>query len=147
MRKYHSGLYQLKNPDKYIGDKSNITWRSSWELKVMRWADENPNVIRWGSEIVVIKYFYTVDQRVHRYFVDFAMQVRKKSGEIENLIIEVKPLAETQAPVRKRNTERFIRESLTWQKNQDKWKAAKAWAEENNYRFIILTEADLGIAK
>lgn len=143
--KFHKGLYTLKNPDKYVGDKNAIVWRSLWELKMMRWADENPAVLKWGSEIVVIKYLYAVDNKMHRYFVDFVMQVKKKDGSTENLLIEVKPESQTKPPVPGRNKNRYIEELLTWQKNQDKWTAATAWAEEHGYKFMIMNEHDLGI--
>jgi hypothetical protein len=36
---------------------------------------------------------------------------------------------------------------LTYQVNQDKWKAAREWAKKNGFEFIILTEYELGLAK
>lgn len=144
-KKYHKGLYKLKNPDKYVGDKESIVWRSLWELKMMRWADDNPAVLKWGSEIVVINYLYTVDKKVHRYFVDFAMIVKRVDGTVENLLIEIKPEAQTKPPVPGRNKERYLEDLMTWQKNQNKWTAATAWAKENNYTFMIMNEHDLGI--
>jgi hypothetical protein len=50
MPKYIQGYYTPKNPAKYVGDKSTIYYRSSWEKKFMVWADSNPNVIHWNSE-------------------------------------------------------------------------------------------------
>jgi hypothetical protein len=111
----------------------------------MRWADSNENVLNWGSEIVVIQYLYAVDKKVHRYFVDFAIKIRKSDGTTENLLIEIKPKCQTIPPKRKRNEKTFILESLEWQKNQDKWNAATDWAKKNNFRFIVMTEDELGI--
>ena len=52
---YHKGKFtDIKHPDKYVGDIRNITYRSHWERNVMRWLDQNDNVIEWASEEVSI---------------------------------------------------------------------------------------------
>ena len=45
MRKYQQGIYKLKNPKKYKGNPDNIVYRSSWELKLLKWLDDHPQVI------------------------------------------------------------------------------------------------------
>ena len=53
----YSGIYKVKNPNKYRGDFTNVVFRSGWELKVFIWCDNNPDIKEWSSEEVVIPYF------------------------------------------------------------------------------------------
>ena len=73
-RQYKQGLFYPKNTEKYKGDFSNIVYRSSWELKFMHWADESKNVLEWSSEELVIPYLSPLDNKMHRYFVDFKIK-------------------------------------------------------------------------
>lgn len=73
MAKFHKGKYVLKNPDKYLGNKDNIVYRSSWEKTVMINLDTNPNVWKWTSEETVIPYISPIDNRPHKYFMDFTV--------------------------------------------------------------------------
>jgi hypothetical protein len=61
-------------------------------------------------------------------------------------MIEVKPDSETRTPVHKKGKrkERVINEELTWATNKAKWSAAEAFCAKNNWRFIILTEKQIG---
>ena len=45
-----------------------------------------------------IPYVSPVDRRVHRYFPDFIIQVRERTGNIKKYVIEVKPFKQTQPP-------------------------------------------------
>ena len=53
--KYANGLYSLKNPQKYSGNK-NPRYRSAWEHAFMRFCDNHPSVVNWASEAVQIPY-------------------------------------------------------------------------------------------
>jgi len=53
---YKKGIFNPKNPKKYNGNADNIVYRSSWELRVMKWLDDNPKVIWWASEELPIPY-------------------------------------------------------------------------------------------
>ena len=64
------GMFKPKNPQKYRGDPTNIIYRSSFELKLMVYLDQHPEVISWGSEEIIIPYKSPIDNRYHRYFVD-----------------------------------------------------------------------------
>ena len=66
---FRQGVFNPTNPTKYIGTQKPI-YRSGWELKFFRWADMNENILKWGSENVIIPYVNPLDGRVHRYFVD-----------------------------------------------------------------------------
>ena len=53
-KKYRQGIFTPKNQNKFIGTRA--TYRSGLELKFFRFCDENPNVIKWGSENIVVPY-------------------------------------------------------------------------------------------
>ena len=141
----NKGLFHPNNPKKYNGNADNIVYRSSWEIRVMKWLDDNPNVIWWASEEIAIPYKSPIDQRVHRYFPDFIVKLKQKNGKETTLILEVKPESKTKQQVRKRKTQRFIQESVTYAVNQEKWRAADLFCKEHGWQFKVLTEKDLGI--
>ena len=146
MPNYHQGKFTPRNPEKYVGDVSNIVYRSSWEKKVLLWLDRHPSVLKYSSEEVVIPYVSPIDNRVHRYFVDFAMVYRNKQGETKRALIEVKPAAQTRPPVKpSRKTKRYITEAATFMVNTSKWDSAREWCAKNGFEFIILTEKELGL--
>lgn len=142
--KYLQGIFIPKHPEKYVGNVNNIVFRSSWERKFLLWADNNPAVIKYASEEIVIPYHSPVDQKMHRYFTDFAIRVRTKNGEEKNYLIEIKPEIQTKPPKpRTRNTNKYINELSTYAVNQAKWNAAVEYCNKNNMTFQILTERDL----
>ena len=143
-REYKQGFFKPINPQKYRGDPTNIVYRSGWEKEVMKWLDENTNVLGWGSEEVVIPYRSPVDNRVHRYFVDFYVEAVGRDGETRKMLLEVKPDAQTQEPKRQqRKTKRYITEVMTWGVNQAKWKAAENYCQEKGWEFRLITEREL----
>ena len=141
----YKGRFKPKNPKKYNGNPDNIIYRSSWEVRVMKYLDENPNVIWWASEELPIPYRSPIDNRVHRYFPDFIVKVRRKDGLVMTYILEVKPESQTKMPVQKRRTKKFIQEAATYAINQEKWRAADIFCKEHGWEFKILTENDLGL--
>lgn len=149
-RQYHQGKYVIANPEKYEGDISKITFRSSWEKKLMVSLDHDPNIIAWGSETFHVPYFSQVDNKMRRYFPDFIVKYKDRHGNIKIDIIEVKPYKET-IPAKKtggkNSKQRFVNESLTFQRNTDKWEACHAFAKKNGMTFKLMTEYDLGIKK
>ena len=144
--KTYKGFFRPKNPQKYMGDPTNIIYRSRWELKLMMYLDDHRDVIKWGSEEVVIPYRSPIDGRVHRYFVDFVVTKINKEGKRETSLIEVKPAAQTKPPERQtKKTKRYITEVMTWGVNEAKWKAAKEFCEDRGWTFHVFTERELGI--
>jgi TnsA endonuclease N terminal len=134
-------MFKPKNPAKYKGDPTQIVYRSSWELSMMASFDTDKKVKCWSSEEVVIPYTSPVDNRFHRYFVDFFVEYtdgRKK-------LIEVKPHAQRQPPKRRPNqTERtFVNEVKTYAVNQAKWESAKRFCDKRGWEFQILTEKEM----
>jgi hypothetical protein len=142
----YSGLFKPKNPQKYIGDHTNIVYRSSWECKVMTWLDNNHDIISWASEELIIPYKSPVDNRWHRYFPDFVVKIRTKDGKLKTMILEIKPKKQTLPPEpRKRVTKQYINEVATYGVNQSKWKAATEYCADRGWEFRVLTEEHLGI--
>lgn len=142
----YRGIFAPRNPRKYLGDVTNIVYRSSYELRFMNWCDLNDNVLQWGSEEVVIPYVSPMDNKIHRYFVDFFIKIRNKHGAIKKYLIEVKPYRFTQEPVvPQRKTKRFITEVYQWAVNNAKWDAARTVADRNGWSFMLITEKDLGL--
>tara|TARA_B100000287_G_C20373225_1_gene678580 strand:+ start:180 stop:686 length:507 start_codon:yes stop_codon:yes gene_type:complete len=134
----YSGLYKTKNASKYKGDHSNIVYRSLWEKAVFQWCDKNPAVKSWSSEEIVVPYFYEVDKRYHRYFVDIKIVFEDKT-----LLVEIKPEKETKPPEGPKRTKRYINEGLTYVKNMNKWEAANSFAKDRGWEFQIWTEKTL----
>jgi len=142
----YSGLFKPKNPQKYVGDPTNIVYRSSWECKVMSWLDRNPSIISWASEELIIPYKSPVDNRFHRYFPDFLVKVKSRDGKTKTLLLEVKPKKQTLPPEpRKRMTKQYVNEVVTYGVNQAKWEAANEFCLDRGWEFRVLTENDLGI--
>lgn len=144
MTHYKQGFFKPLNPKKYIGNPTNIVYRSGWEKRVMEWADGNPNVLRWCSEEVIIPYLSPIDNRYHRYFVDFFVEAKGRDGSIRKMLIEVKPKAQTQEPKKQsRKTKRYITEVMTYGINQAKWNAAEEYCKDRGWEFRVITESDL----
>ena len=142
----YKGYFKPRNPSKYMGDPTTIIYRSSWELKLMRYLDSHSDVIKWASEEFSIPYVSPIDGKVHRYFPDFLVKKRNINQTIETVVIEVKPKIQTTAPtVQKKANKRYIREVYTWGVNSAKWEAAKRYCDYREWKFVIMTEHELGI--
>ena len=50
--KWRQGVFIPKNSEKFIGSKA--IYRSGLELRFFRFCDDNVNVIKWGSENVIV---------------------------------------------------------------------------------------------
>jgi hypothetical protein len=144
--KNYKGYFKPKNPSKYNGNPSNIVYRSSWELKLMIFLDNHPDIIQWSSEEIIIPYISPIDGKKHRYFPDFKITKINKEGKKETSIIEVKPAAQTKPPERQNKvTKRYITEVKTWGINEAKWKAAEEYCKDRGWTFHIFTEKELNI--
>ncbi len=77
---------------------------------------------------------------MHRYFVD--LFIRMKDGKC--YLIEIKPKAQTLPPKQKsRKSKKYLREVMTYGKNQYKWKAATKFAHKRGMIFQVWTEETL----
>jgi len=146
---WKQGKYSPKNPEKYKGSLP-IVYRSSWEQRVFYFLDMHPSIIEWASESIVIPYLYQIDNKMHRYYIDVNFTINDRNGDQKRYIIEVKPHEQTlpPKPPKNKNSKAMMRHNtamLTYQKNQDKWMAARAWAKKFGYIFDIWTEHTLGL--
>lgn len=146
MTEYHQGRFIPQNPQKYVGDIAKIFYRSSWELRVMMWLDENPDIERWGSEELTIPYRSPVDNQLHRYYPDFVVKF-KAPNSTEIALLEIKPEKQTQRPVatKRKRRKTLINEILEYEVNQAKWKSAREFCAHKGWKFLVLTEKDLPI--
>jgi hypothetical protein len=142
----YKGKFKPRNPQKYMGNPTNIIYRSSWEQRVMVYFDRNPNIIGWASEEFSIPYKSPIDGRWHRYYPDFIIKVKEKDNAVRVKVIEVKPKKQTKAPVpQKRITRRYLQEVATYGINRSKWEAAQDYCADRKWEFLVLTEKELGI--
>jgi hypothetical protein len=141
----YKGTFKPKNPTKYNGNANNVIYRSLWELRVMKYLDDHPEVIWWASEELIIPYYNPIDNKKHRYFPDFVAKMKRKDGTVMTYVIEVKPEIQTKKPEQKRQTKKYIQESMTYIINQSKWKAATEFCKDNGWEFKIITEKHLGL--
>lgn len=142
----HKGKFRPKNLKKYFGKVDSITYRSSWEKKFMIYCDNNPSIVQWASEEVVIAYKSPLDNKIHRYYPDFYLKVKQKDNSYKNIIVEIKPLKQCSPPkIPKRKTIHYLNEVKTWAVNEAKWKAAKEWCADRKFEFKIITEKELKV--
>jgi|694.fasta_scaffold16082_3 hypothetical protein len=143
---YRQGYFTPIRPEKYIGDPGKIIYRSSWEKKFMTFCDINEKVICWSSETIQVPYLNPIENSTKIYNLDFYFKVREEDGSFKEYIAEIKPSKKLEKPVlpNTRLTEKRVeahnyqmKEYLT---NIYKFQAAKQWAEERNWEFMIVTE-------
>lgn len=138
MSRWARGKFQLKNPDKYVGNHLP-TYRSSWEWHFMTFCDKDPRIMKWASEAIKIPYKDPFTGRQTIYVPDFFIQYADKTGRVQVELIEVKPASQTllEKAGKNRNNQ------LQWAKNQVKWRAAQAWCSRQGIKFRVLNENDL----
>jgi hypothetical protein len=139
------GYFKPAHPDKYIGDISQIIFRSSWEFKFLKWCDLSPTIIQYSSEPVGISYYSPLDKRGHTYYVDFYIVTRDAAGNDQKWLIEVKPDKFVKAPVvPKRMTDKqtanYVYAAKQFIVNKAKFEAAKDFAIHRGMKFGIITE-------
>mgnify|MGYP003350912887 FL=1 len=139
---FHKRKFSPVFPEKYVGDPTNIIMRSSWETQFANWCDKNPSIVKWSSEETIVPYRCPTDNKIHRYFVDFKIT----TVNCKTYLVEVKPKQQTMPPVYPgKQTQKYLTESVTFIKNQAKWKAATEFAKDRGWEFKIITEYELGL--
>jgi len=148
----YKGKFRPKNPNKYKGNPSNIIYRSLLERRFMVYLDNNPSILKWQSEEIIIPYVSPVDNRVHRYFPDFYIKYKNTNGMIIEELIEVKPFSQCSPPNPKkkltktgRTSKRYLKEVQTYIVNDAKWNQAMKYCEDRSWKWRILTEKDINI--
>ena len=146
-RTNRQGWYVPLNPKKIIGDPKKIYFRSSWEKKLMFKLDTSDYILKWGSEVIVVQYISPKDGRCHRYFTDFVVVTKDPEDPKKQVVtvIEVKPDAQKRPP---RNTatkkdSTYLNEVITYEVNQAKWEAARAYCKARGWQFKVMTEKQL----
>lgn len=138
-RRYKQGIYKVKNPSKYLGSatskEATAIYRSSWEHVAFQYLDSAPNILKWGSELVVIPYHFRLDVvgKMRRYYMDLYFE-----DKLGQHLIEIKPKGKADFnKIKKTKNERYISEYI---QNIDKWNAASIYAKERGMTFQIWTE-------
>jgi hypothetical protein len=138
MSKYANGKYQIKNPEKYVGNKTP-TYRSGWEWTFMQFCDNNPSIIQWASEAIHINYRNPFTGRNTIYVPDFLIVYNDATGQKHAEVIEVKPTKETTLEAAGRSPKAQAAAIL----NAAKWEAARAWCKAQGLKFRIITENEI----
>jgi hypothetical protein len=139
-KSFKQGYYTLRHPEKYVGKPDNIVFRSSWEERTCQFFDNNPNVLRWSSEEFYIPYIKPTDGKIHRYFPDYWVEYKDRTGKIIQEVIEVKPSDQVFIQRKKRLTEY---DKVTYNINRAKWLAASQFCKKRGIKFRILTEQSI----
>jgi hypothetical protein len=141
----YKGKYTPEHPAKYMGDTTNIIYRSMWERRCMKYFDVNPSVLQWASEEVVIPYYDSMSKKVRKYFPDFLIKVKTANGETKTHLIEVKPSKDLRPPVGGRGKKKstVLYEMKSYRMNRDKFASARKWCDERGIIFDVWTEKHL----
>lgn len=137
-KKFAQGKFVLKNPEKYIGNKTP-TYRSGWEFTFMKFCDENPSVTQWASESIKIPYRNPFTGKHTIYVPDFFIAYNDKTGKQRVELIEVKPSNQAL----QEHVGRSKHNQAHWVLNQAKWEAARAFCKQQGITFRIVTEANI----
>jgi hypothetical protein len=141
MRRAHEGEFLPKNLDKYLGDYTTIMYRSNLEFNAFVFCDNNPFVLRWGSEIIKIPYMKPHPDgsiRPSIYIPDIYVEFMDKNQQLKKVLLEVKPEKFiNKSKSKKRKT--AIVENYTYMINMIKAEAAQKWCSTRGieYRFAL----------
>ena len=141
-RSFKQGKYSPRHPEKYVGDLNDITFRSAWEESVMKFLDNNPNILKWSSEPIGIWYVKPTDGKKHRYIPDFYIMYKDVAGKVHQELLEIKPSSQAM-PSKSRSQKRRIEENIVFAVNAAKWAAAQVWCKHHGMSFRVLTESEI----
>jgi hypothetical protein len=134
MAKWAQGVYVPKNPEKYIGN-NKPRYRSSWELRIMMFLDENKHILKWASEAIAIPYINPLTGKRANYIPDFFVMYENKYHKTSAEIIEVKPKSQTslqEAKTRHDKAHAIV--------NQAKFTAATYYCKQQGFVFRVISE-------
>jgi len=137
MSKYAQGIFNPKNPEKYIG-RGSIHYRSSWELTFMNLCDNHPFIKQWASESIRIPYQNPFTGKNTIYVPDFFIVYEDQDGNSHKELIEIKPSKEITM-----ESARSHRDKLAVTLNHAKWHAAFNWCERMGIKFRIVSENEI----
>jgi hypothetical protein len=136
--KFARGQFKPKNPEKYIG-AGMPTYRSSWELAVMRMCDNNPSIQQWASESIKIPYRDPLTGKQTVYVPDFLVVFVDKNQQKHAEVWEIKPANQMLIEKVGKN----IYNQAQFVKNQAKWQVANTWAKKHGLKFRVINENDI----
>jgi hypothetical protein len=137
MSKWAQGIYEVLNPDKYVG-RGRPRFRSGWEHSFMRFCDTNDNVLQWASESISIPYRHPLTGRMTNYVPDFLITYRTKNNTVRAELIEIKPKKQSVIESKMSSRDRAVVAI-----NYAKWDAAVKWSRRNGMTFRVITEDDM----
>lgn len=153
---YRQGLYVPENKDKVykLNERGGVYYRSSWELTAMKYFDNEPNVVLWGSECLEIPYQLKKPDRDgilkitnHRYYPDFYYKLKLTDGSIRQILLEVKPEEQTKPPkfketarLTKKQLENYEYSINEYNRNMAKWEHAIEYCKTRDIEFKILVK-------
>ena len=140
MAKWAQGIYEVKNPQKYIGN-GKPKYRSGWELTFMMFCDNNEKIINWASESVRIPYKNPLTGKQTIYVPDFFIVYQNKHGKILAELVEIKPKKQTIIQEKVTNAT----DKLAIVVNHAKWQAAAAWCKNKGITFRVINEDQIFI--
>lgn len=138
MGKWAQGIYNPKNPQKYIGNH-NPKYRSGWELTFMTFCDTNNNVLYWASEALRIPYKNPLTGKQTIYVPDFFVVYQNKHGKQIAEVVEIKPKKQSLIESKVASA----RDRAIVAVNHAKWASAMAYCKSQGYTFRVITEDDL----
>lgn len=140
-----TGEFWPRNPEKYIGKPKVIEYRSSWEQNALNFFDNNPNVVKWSYEDIIIEYLKPLPNgnlKKARYIPDAYVEYYTRRGEYKKELLEIKPKKQTKRS-RSRNINQKMYENYVYAVNMAKWHAAERWCQQRGIVFRIITEVSI----
>lgn len=114
---YHRGEYTSSKTGQIC------KYRSGWELAVMKYLDDQPDISHWSYEKTVIEYVSNIrTKKIRKYYPDFFVSYLDGHSEV----LEVKPRRKLQQAAIKKKTA-----------------AAEEWCVTHGATYKILTEIEL----
>jgi len=143
----YTGRYSLKNPKKYMGIGASPIYKSRNELVVFSKLDNDPNIVRWGYEILDIPYMNPIDRKIHKYKIDIYCEV-KKNDSIQKCLIEIKQSTDLKMPksptlINQRSRQRYNYSMRSYIVNRSKWGAAETVCKQAGLKLMFITEKDI----
>lgn len=138
MATFSKGIYKPKNPEKYVGKHSPV-WRSSWEMAMMMFLDNNKHIIHWASEPIYIQYRHPFTGKMAKYIPDFFVVYENKHKKRVAEILEIKPRNQTISEGKRVSKKDQIAMAI----NRAKWKAASLYCKQQGLVFRVINEQDM----
>jgi hypothetical protein len=137
MSKWAQGVFEVGNPDKYVGKRAP-RYRSGWEWAFMHFCDTNQNILQWASESINIPYVNPLTGRQTIYVPDFLITYRTRDNTMRAELIEIKPKKQSVI-----ESKQSVRDRAAVAVNYAKWDAATRWCRKQGLTFRVITEDDM----